>query len=129
MIAAWVLGHSSARPARAVLLAGAAWLVAVALFVVVGMAAFVLSGVDGGTARAILVLYPLFFSASAVAVWLLYVTLYYAGFRLRASYPGRRDALAAAHRRALQWTALLLYAYALIALVAAGVLLVLAALG
>ncbi|MSQ36161.1 MAG: hypothetical protein EXR63_03335 [Dehalococcoidia bacterium] len=111
------------------LVAGAAWLAAAALFVVVGAAAFALSGVDGASSRAILVLYPLFFSGSAVAVWLLYVTLYYAGYRLRGTRTGRRGALAAAHTRALQWTALLLYAYALIAVIAAGVLLVLAAMG
>jgi len=41
----------------------------------------------------------------------------------------RRAALRAGHRHTLQWTALLLYAYALIALVAAEVLLVRGGLG
>jgi hypothetical protein len=127
VIAARIMGRSAARPARAAAVAACAWLVAAAAFVVVGMAAFAVAGVERADARAILLLYPLFFSASVVAAWLLYLTLYFSGYRLRRAL-GRRAALAAANRRALQWATLLLYAYAAIAIVAAGALLGMAAL-
>jgi hypothetical protein len=113
-----VLARTAAAPLRHAMQAFLLWVAAMGCFLAATVWVFREAGFGLAAAVGAVLMFGASFVASGVLTWLVYFAIYLVAVRfMRSLRPVRGGLVRAASEKALQWTAILFYAYALLILV------------